>query len=298
MRSASFDAIKAVVLSHGNRARAGGTHEAPEEAVVVFRRPNNDDRATTTSPPRDAPSREVPASAVEDAREEPIQPRERRDRGAAGVRRSPRAHASSRESKSGGREQKAKSKSAGEEDLRRVRAAAAARSAAPASVDTTRKTQLAAEEPRLSRRRRRGGPDEDEDDDGGARKTRSATRAKSGERSRAPASRLAASRTPPTVSFASLGVAPPTRLPPTATDAAAVTLAVATGGKDTAGEKTHTQLAASSSSGAREQLASFAAAGAHVGLRATGIPAVAAARLEALARARAAVDASIKGDQG
>ena len=303
MRSASFDAIKAVVLSHGNRARAGGTHEAPEEAVVVFRRPNNDDRATTTSPPRDAPSREVPASAVEDAREEPrgIQPRERRDRGAAGVRRSPRAHASSRESKSGGREQKAKSKSAGEEDAsRRVRAAAAARSAAPASVETTRKTQLAAEEPRLSRRRRRGGPDEDEDedDDGGARKTRSATRAKSGERSRAPASRLAASRTPPTVSFAILGVAPPTRLPPTATDAAAVTLAVATGGKDTAGEKTHTQLAASSSSGAREQLARFAAAGAHVGLRATGIPAVAAARLEALARARAAVDASIKGDRG
>ena len=71
MRSASFDAIKAVVLSHGNRARAGGTHEAPEEAVVVCLRPNNDDRATTTSPPRDAPSREVPASAVEDAREEP-----------------------------------------------------------------------------------------------------------------------------------------------------------------------------------------------------------------------------------
>ena len=67
MRSASFDAIKAVVLSHGNRARAGGTYEAPEEAVVVFRRPNNDDRATTTSPPRDAPSREVPASAVKDA---------------------------------------------------------------------------------------------------------------------------------------------------------------------------------------------------------------------------------------
>lgn len=295
MRSASFDAIKAVVLSHGNRARAGGTHEAPEEAVVVFRRPNNDDRATTTSPPRDAPSREVPASAVEDAREEPrgIQPRERRDRGAAGVRRSPRAHASSRGSKRGG-------VVAGEEDAsRRVRAAAAARSAAPASVETTRKTQLVAEEPRLSRRRRRGGPDEDddEDDDGGARKTRSATRAKSGERSRAPASTLAASRTPPTVSFASLGVAPPTKLPPTATDAAAVTLAVATGGKDTAGDKTKpTQL--SSSSGAREQLARFAAAGAHVGLRATGIPAVAAARLEALARARAAVDASIKGDQG
>ena len=295
MRSASFDAIKAVVLSHGNRARAGGTHEAPEEAVVVCLRPNNDDRATTTSPPRDAPSREVPASAVEDAREEPrgIQPRERRDRGAAGVRRSPRAHASSRGSKRGG-------VVAGEEDAsRRVRAAAAARSAAPASVETTRKTQLVAEEPRLSRRRRRGGPDEDddEDDDGGARKTRSATRAKSGERSRAPASTLAASRTPPTVSFASLGVAPPTRLPPTATDAAAVTLAVATGGKDTAGDKTKpTQL--SSSSGAREQLARFAAAGAHVGLRATGIPAVAAARLEALARARAAVDASIKGDQG
>ena len=296
MRSASFDAIKAVVLSHGNRARAGGTHEAPEEAVVVCLRPNNDDRATTTSPPRDAPSREVPASAVEDAREEPrgIQPRERRDRGAAGVRRSPRAHASSRGSKRGG-------VVAGEEDAsRRVRAAAAARSAAPASVDTTRKTQLAAEEPRLSRRRRRGGPDEDEDDDddGGARKTRSATRAKSGERSRAPASTLAASRTPPTVSFASLGVAPPTKLPPTATDAAAVTLAVATGGKDTAGGKDtggeKTQLA----SGAREQLARFAAAGAHVGLRATGIPAVAAARLEALARARAAVDASIKGDQG
>ena len=296
MRSASFDAIKAVVLSHGNRARAGGTHEAPEEAVVACLRPNNDDRATATSPPRDAPSREVPASAVEDAREEPrgIQPRERRDRGAAGVRRSPRAHACSRGSKRGG-------VVAGEEDAsRRVRAAAAARSAAPASVETTRKTQLAAEEPRLSRRRRRGGPDEDDedDDDGGARKTRSATRAKSGERSRAPASRLAASRTPPTVSFASLGVAPPTRLPPTATDAAAGTLAVATGGKDTAGEKTHTQLAASSSSGAREQLARFAAAGAHVGLRATGIPAVAAARLEALARARAAVDASIKGDQG
>ena len=295
MRSASFDAIKAVVLSHGNRARAGGTHEAPEEAVVVCLRPNNDDRATTTSPPRDAPSREVPASAVEDAREEPrgIQPRERRDRGAAGVRRSPRAHASSRGSKRGG-------VVAGEEDAsRRVRAAAAARSAAPASVETTRKTQLVAEEPRLSRRRRRGGPDEDEDDDddGGARKTRSATRAKSGERSRAPASTLAASRTPPTVSFASLGVAPPTKLPPTATDAAAVTLAVATGGKDTAGDKTKpTQL--SSSSGAREQLARFAAAGAHVGLRATGIPAVAAARLEALARARAAVDASIKGDQG
>ena len=287
MRSASFDAIKAVVLSHGNRARAGGTHEAPEEAVVVCLRPNNDDRATTTSPPRDAPSREVPASAIEDAREEPrgIQPR---------VRRSPRAHASSRGSKRGG-------VVAGEEDAsRRVRAAAAARSAAPASVETTRKTQLAAEEPRLSRRRRRGGPDEDDDeddDDGGARKTRSATRAKSGERSRAPASTLAASRTPPTVSFASLGVAPPTRLPPTATDAAAVTLAVATGGKDTAGDKTKpTQL--SSSSGAREQLARFAAAGAHVGLRATGIPAVAAARLEALARARAAVDASIKGDQG
>jgi len=287
MRSASFDAIKAVVLSHGNRARAGGTYEAPEEAVVVFRRPNNDDRATTTtSPPRDAPSREVPASAVEDAREEPrgIQPRERRDRGAAGVRRSPRAHASSRPSTRGG--------VAPDE-------ATPARSAAPASVETTRKTQLAAEEPRLSRRRRRGGPDEDEeeDDDGDARKTRSGTRAKSGERSRAPASTLAASRTPPTVSFASLGVAPPTKLPPTATDAAAVTLAVATGGKDAAGDKTQpTQL--SSSSGAREQLARFAAAGAHVGLRATGIPAVAAARLEALARARAAVDASIKGDQG
>ena len=300
MRSASFDAIKAVVLSHGNRARAGGTHEAPEEAVVVFRRPNNDDRATTTSPPRDAPSREVPASAVEDAREEPrgIQPRERRDRGAAGVRRSPRAHASSRGSTLGGVAPDERSTEA--DASRRVRAAAAARAAAPASVDTTRKTQLAAEEPRLSRRRRRGGPDEDEDDDddGGARKTRSATRAKSGERSRAPASRLAASRTPPTVSFASLGVAPPTRLPPTATDAAAVTLAVATGGKDTAGGKDtggeKTQLA----SGAREQLARFAAAGAHVGLRATGIPAVAAARLEALARARAAVDASIKGDQG
>ena len=297
MRSASFDAIKAVVLSHGNRARVGGTHEAPEEAVVVFRRPNNDDRATTTSPPRDAPSREVPASAVEDAREEPIQPRERRDRGAAGVRRSPRAHASSRESKSGGREQKAKSKSAGEEDLRRVRAAAAARSAAPASVETTRKTQLAAEEPRLSRRRRRGGPDEDDDDDddGGARKTRSATRAKSGERSRAPASRLAASRTPPAASFASLGVAPPTRLPPTATDAAAVTLAVATGGKDTAGGKETQLTQLSTSSGEREQLARFAAAGAHVGLRATGIPAVAAARLEALALARTAVDASRNG---
>ena len=79
---------------------------------------------------------------------------------------------------------------------------------------------------------------------------------------------------------------------------AAVTLAVATGGKDTAGEKTHTQLAASSSSGAREQLARFAAAGAHVGLRATGIPAVAAARLEALARARAAVDARVEEGQG
>ena len=80
--------------------------------------------------------------------------------------------------------------------------------------------------------------------------------------------------------------------------AAAVTLAVATGGKDTAGEKTHAQLAASSSSGAREQLARFAAAGAHVGLRATGIPAVAAARLEALARARAAVDARVEEGQG
>ena len=85
---------------------------------------------------------------------------------------------------------------------------------------------------------------------------------------------------------------PPTRLPPTATDAAAVTLAVATGGKDTAGGK-ETQLA--SSSGERERLARFAAAGAHVGLRATGIPAVAAARLEALALARTAADASRNG---
>ena len=83
MRSDSFDAIKAVVLSHGNRGnRAGGTREAPEEVVVV----SPDDRATTTSPPRDdAPSREVPAGAAENAREEPrgMQPRERRDRGAA-----------------------------------------------------------------------------------------------------------------------------------------------------------------------------------------------------------------------
>ena len=287
MRSDSFDAIKAVVLSHGNRA--GGTREAPEEVVVV----SPDDRATTTSPPRDdAPSREVPAGAAENAREEPrgTQPRERRDRGAAGVRRSPRAHAASRGSTRRG---------AGEADAsRRVRADAAARSATPASVETTRKTQLAAEEPMLSRRRRRRGPDEDEEDgDGDARETQLATRKTSGERSRPPASRLAASRTPPAASFASLGVAPPTRLPPTATDAAAVTLAVATGGKDTAGGK-ETQLTQLSTSGERERLARFAAAGAHVGLRATGIPAVAAARLEALARARAAVDASIKGDRG
>ena len=80
----------------------------------------------------------------------------------------------------------------------------------------------------------------------------------------------------------------------TATDAAAVTLAVATGGKDTAGGK-ETQLTQLSTSGEREQLARFAAAGAHVGLRATGIPAVAAARLEALALARTAVDASRNG---
>ena len=287
MRSASFDAIKAVVLSHGNRGnRAGGTREAPEEVVVVC--PN--DRATTTSPPRDdAPSREVPAGAAENAREEPrgTQPRERRDRGAAGVRRSPRAHAAYRGSKRGG---------AGEADAsRRVRAAAAARSATPASVETTRKTQLAAEESMLSRRRRRRGPDEDEeDDDGDARETQLATRKTSGERSRPPASRLAASRTPPAASFASLGVVPPTRLPPTATDAAAVTLAVATGGKDTAGGK-ETQLTQLSTSREREQLARFAAAGAHVGLRATGIPAVAAARLEALALARTAADASRNG---
>ena len=287
MRSDSFDAIKAVVLSHGNRGhRAGGTREAPEAVVVVC--PN--DRATTTSPPRDdAPSREVPAGAAENAREEPrgTQPRERRDRGAAGVRRSPRAHAASRGSKRGG---------AGEADAsRRVRADAAARSATPASVETTRKTQLAAEEPMLSRRRRRRGPDEDEEDgDGDARETQLATRKTSGERSRPPASRLAASRTPPAASFASLGVVPPTRLPPTATDAAAVTLAVATGGKDTAGGK-ETQLTQLSTSGEREQLARFAAAGAHVGLRATGIPAVATARLEALARARTAVDASRNG---
>ena len=285
MRSDSFDAIKAVVLSHGNRGnRAGGTREAPEAVVVVC--PN--DRATTTSPPRDdAPSREVPAGAAENAREEPrgTQPRERRDRGAAGVRRSPRAHAASRGSTRGG---------AGEADAsRRVRADAAARSATPASVETTRKTQLAAEEPMLSRRRRRRGPDEDEEDgDGDARETQLATRKTSGERSRPPASRLAASRTPPAASFASLGVVPPTRLPPTATDAAAVTLAVATGGKDTAGGK-ETQL--TSTSGERERLARFAAAGAHVGLRATGIPAVAAARLEALALARTAVDASRNG---
>ena len=284
MRSDSFDAIKAVVLSHGNRA--GGTREAPEEVVVV----SPDDRATTTSPPRDdAPSREVPAGAAENAREEPrgTQPRERRDRGAAGVRRSPRAHAASRGSTRRG---------AGEADAsRRVRAAAAARSATPASVETTRKTQLAAEEPMLSRRRRRRGPDEDEEDgDGDARETQLATRKTSGERSRPPASRLAASRTPPAASFASLGVVPPTRLPPTATDAAAVTLAVATGGKDTAGGK-ETQLTQLSTSGERERLARFAAAGAHVGLRATGIPAVAAARLEALALARTAVDASRNG---
>lgn len=285
MRSASFDAIKAVVLSHGNRARVGGTHEAPEEAVVVFRRPNNDDRATTTSPPRDAPSREVPASAVEDAREEPrgIQPRERRDRGAAGVRRSPRAHASSRRNERSG---------AG---------------AAPASVETARKTQLAAEEPRLSRRRRRG-PDEDreEDERGGARETQPATRREdaAGDSNKKGLAAEASIPTPANpVSFASLGVAPPTRLPPTAADAKAVTLAVATG-KDAAQPGEETQQPAMtkrrrgwSSSGARE-LAGFAAAGAHVGLRATGIPAVAAARLEALARARAAVDASIKGDQG
>ena len=287
MRSDSFDAIKAVVLSHGNRGnRAGGTREAPEAVVVVC--PN--DRATTTSPPRDdAPSREVPAGAAENAREEPrgTQPRERRDRGAAGVRRSPRAHAASRGSTRGG---------AGEADAsRRVRADAAARSATPASVETTRKTQLAAEEPMLSRRRRRRGPDEDEEDgDGDARETQLATRKTSGECSRPPASRLAASRTPPPASFASLGVVPPTRLPPTATDAAAVTLAVATGGKDTAGGK-ETQLTQLSTSGERERLARFAAAGAHVGLRATGIPAVAASRLEALALARTAVDASRNG---
>ena len=287
MRSDSFDAIKAVVLSHGNRGnRAGGTREAPEEVVVV----SPDDRATTTSPPRDdAPSREVPAGAAENAREEPrgTQPRERRDRGAAGVRRSPRAHAASRGSTRGG---------AGEADAsRRVRADAAARSATPASIETTRKTQLAAEEPMLSRRRRRRGPDEDEEDgDGDARETQLATRKTSGERSRPPASRLAASRTPPAASFASLGVVPPTRLPPTATDAAAVTLAVATGGKDTAGGK-ETQLTQLSTSGEREQLARFAAAGAHVGLRATGIPAVAAARLKALALARTAADASRNG---
>ena len=287
MRSDSFDAIKAVVLSHGNRGhRAGGTREAPEAVVVVC--PN--DRATTTSPPRDdSPSREVPAGAAENAREEPrgTQPRERRDRGAAGVRRSPRAHAASRGSTRGG---------AGEADAsRRVRADAAARSATPASVETTRKTQLAAEEPMLSRRQRRRGPDEDDEDgDGDARETQLATRKTSGERSRPPASRLAASRTPPAASFASLGVVPPMRLPPTATDAAAVTLAVATGGKDTAGGK-ETQLTQLSTSGEREQLARFAAAGAHVGLRATGIPAVAAARLEALARARTAVDASRNG---
>ena len=66
------------------------------------------------------------------------------------------------------------------------------------------------------------------------------------------------------------------------------------GGKDTAGGK-ETQLTQLSTSGEREQLARFAAAGAHVGLRATGIPAVAAARLEALALARTAADASRNG---
>ena len=107
--------------------------------------------------------------------------------------------------------------------------------------------------------------------------------------------------TPAAVSFASLGVAPPTRLPPTAADAKAVTLAVATNCKDTArGEETRpaeTKRRGWPSSGARE-LAGFAAAGAHVGLRATKIPAVAAARLEALARARAAVDARVEEGQG
>ena len=292
MRSDSFDAIKAVVLSHGNRARPRGTHEeAPEEVVVVFRRPNDNDRAkkttTTTTTTRDAPSREVPTSAVKDEREEPtgVQPRERRDRrGAAGVRRSPRAHASSRRNERSG---------AG---------------AAPASVETARKTQLAAEEPRLSRRRRRG-PDEDreEDERGGARETQPATRREdaAGDSNKKGLAAEASIPTPANpVSFSSLGVAPPTRLPPTAADAKAVTLAVATG-KDAAqpGEETRQPAETKrhrgwSSSGARE-LAGFAAAGAHVGLRATKIPAVAAARLEALARARAAVEeAAVEEGQG
>lgn len=301
MRSDSFDAIKAVVLSHGNRARPRGTHEeAPEEVVVVFRRPNDNDRAkTTTTTTRDAPSREVPASAVKDEREEPtgVQPRERRDRrGAAGVRRSPRAHASSRRNERFG---------AGAADASsRVRGAAGAPAAAPASVETARKTQLAAEEPRLSRRRRRG-PDEDreEDERGGARETQPATRREdaTGDSNKKGLAAEASIPTPAAVSFASLGVAPPTRLPPTAADAKAVTLAVATNCKDTArGEETRpaeTKRRGWPSSGARE-LAGFAAAGAHVGLRATKIPAVAAARLEALARARAAVDARVEEGQG
>ena len=298
MRSASFDAIKAVVLSHGNRARAGGTHEAPEEAVVVFRRPNNDDRATTTSPPRDAPSRESPrarsrtrARSRGDSAARTARPR-RRGRPPQPARARPLPREQKRRA-----EQKAKSKSTGEEDAsRRVRAAAAARS---------RRRRSRRRERRSWRRRNRGSPaDDDEADPRGRGRGRRRGRSKDavGDSSHAAFVLVRgrridrARRESSTVSCeprrrAATGAGPDRVASPAGTRGA-------TGGKDrtwrkdahTAGGDAPTPCARLSSRGSQPRGRTS-----DCGRRELG--AVAAARLEALARARC-VDASIKGDRG